>query len=149
TPNFGMVTEGFFEDRSRERLGVGVDLPILGQLTDLPDYVRANKTDIIFIAMPIKNVQRVTELLDDLHDTTASIYFVPDVLVFDLIQCRTVDIQGIPAISLCETPFYGFRGVSKRVTDIIVALIALVVTSPIMLATAIAIKATSKGSVFF
>jgi putative colanic acid biosysnthesis UDP-glucose lipid carrier transferase len=149
TPAFAMVADGFFEDRSRERLGVDADLPILGQLTQLPDYVRRHNTDIIFIAMPIKNVQRVTELLDDLHDTTASIYFVPDVLVFDLIQSRTVDIKGIPAISLCETPFYGFRGVAKRVFDIVVASAALVVTSPIMLVTAILIKTTSKGSVMF
>jgi putative colanic acid biosysnthesis UDP-glucose lipid carrier transferase len=149
TPNFGIVIDGFFEDRSRERLGVGIDIPILGQLTELPNYVRQHKTDIIFIAMPIKNVQRVTELLDDLHDTTASIYFVPDVMVFDLIQCRTVEIKGIPAISLCETPFYGFRGVAKRVSDIVIASVALILTSPIMLVTAILIKATSEGSVVF
>jgi putative colanic acid biosynthesis UDP-glucose lipid carrier transferase len=148
-PNFGMVTEGFFEDRSRERLGVGIELPILGQLTELPNYVRKHKTDIIFIAMPIKNVQRVTELLDELHDTTASIYFVPDVLVFDLIQSRTVDIKGIPAISLCETPFYGFRGVAKRISDLVIALIAIVLTSPIVLVAVILIKATSRGSVVF
>lgn len=149
TPNFGIVTDGFFEDRSRERLGVDGDVAILGQLTELPDYVRKHKTDVIFIAMPIKNVQRVTELIDDLHDTTASIYFVPDVLVFDLIQCRTVDIKGIPAISLCETPFYGVRGITKRVSDIVIASLALILLSPLLLVTAILIKATSKGSIVF
>lgn len=149
TPNFGLVTDGFFEDRNPKRLGVGRDLAILGPLTGLPDYVRNNKTDIIFIAIPIKNVQRVTELLDELHDTTASIYFVPDVFVFDLIQCRTVDIKGVPVVALCETPFYGFRGFAKRTTDIAIATLALILTSPIMLATAILIKMTSPGSVIF
>ncbi len=149
TPYFGMVMDGFFEDRSRQRLGVGGDLAILGGLIDLPDYVRKNKTDIIFIAVPIKNVQRVTDLLDELHDTTASIYFVPDIFVFDLIQCRTVDIKGIPAVALCETPFYGFHGVAKRTFDYITALLGLILTSPIMIITAILIKLTSKGSVIF
>ena len=144
-----MVMDGFFEDRSRERLGVGGDLAILGGLIDLPDYVRKNKTDIIFIAIPIKNVQRVTELLDELHDTTASIYFVPDVFVFDLIQCRTVDIKGIPAVALCETPFYGFHGVAKRTFDYTIAVLGMILTSPIMIITAILIKLTSKGSVIF
>ena len=149
TPQFGIVTDGFFEDRSRERLGIDGDVSILGQLAELPDYVRKHKTDLIFIAIPIKNVQRVTELIDDLHDTTASIYFVPDVLVFDLIQCRMVDIKGVPAISLCETPFYGARGIVKRVSDIVIASLALIVASPVILVTAILIKATSPGSVFF
>lgn len=149
TPEFGMVMEGFFEDRSRTRLEVGEDVPILGKLKDLPDYVKNKRTDVIFIAMPIKNVQRVTELLDDLHDTTASIYFVPDIFVFDLIQCRTVDIKGIPAVALCETPFYGLRGIAKRVSDFVIALAALIVCSPIMIATVIAIKLTSRGSVMF
>lgn len=149
TPEFGMVMQGFFEDRSRERLGVDGDISILGKLKDLPDYVRDNRTDVIFIAMPIKNVQRVTELLDELHDTTASIYFVPDIFVFDLIQCRTVDIKGIPAVALCETPFYGLRGVVKRVSDFVLAIAALIICSPIMIATAIAIKLTSPGNVMF
>lgn len=149
TPDFGIVIDGFFEDRSRERVGVDGEVTILGQLTHLPDYVRGRKTDIIFIAMPIKNVQRVTELIDDLHDTTASIYFVPDVLVFDLIQCRTVDIKGIPAISLCETPFYGVRGIIKRISDIVIASFALILLSPVLLVTAAMIKATSKGSIVF
>ena len=148
-PNFGVVTDGFFEDRSRERLGVGSEVAILGGLADLANYVRKNKTDIIFVAVPIKNVQRVTELLNELHDTTASIYFVPDVFVFDLIQCRTVDIQGIPAVALCETPFYGSRGVAKRTSDIVIAALALVVASPIILITALLIKLTSRGSVIF
>lgn len=147
--NLGIVMDGFFEDRGRERLGVGGDVAILGGLKDLPDYVRKNNTDIIFVAVPIKNVQRVTELLDELHDTTASIYFVPDVFVFDLIQCRTVDIEGIPAVALCETPFYGFRGAAKRAFDIVIAALALGVASPIMLITAMLIKLTSRGSVIF
>lgn len=149
TPDFGLFVDGFFEDRSRERLGVDGKLSIRGSLSELPDYVRRNRTDVIFIAMPIKNVQRVTELLNDLHDTTASIYFVPDVHVFDLIQCRTVNINGIPAVALCETPFYGLRGVTKRVFDIGISLFALVVLSPILVGTAIAIKLTSNGSVIF
>ena len=97
----------------------------------------------------IRNVQRVTELLDELHDTTASIYFVPDVFVFDLIQCRTTDIDGLPIVALCETPFFGARGITKRVSDFIIALLILILMSPLLLAIVIAIKATSPGSVIF
>ena len=146
---FGMSLNGFFDDRGMERLAKVAPDKLLGRLRDLPEYVKQHAIDLIFIVLPIRNVQRVTELLDELHDTTASIYFVPDVFVFDLIQCRTTDIGGLPIIALCETPFFGTRGITKRVSDVIIALLILILTSPLLLAIAIAIKATSPGSVIF
>ena len=76
---------------------------------------------MIFIALPIRHVKRVMDLLDDLRDTTASIYYVPDIFVFDLIQARSGEIHGIPVVAMCETPFYGYRGVAKRLTDIVLS----------------------------
>ena len=97
----------------------------------------------------MRNIQRVSDLLEKLHDSTASIYFVPDVFVFDLIQCRTGDIDGVPIVALRETPFQGTQGVVKRVSDYILASIILVLTSPVLLGIALAIKLTSPGSVIF
>lgn len=148
-PGMGMQLVGFFDDRSAERLGDLPDGRLLGGLAELPDYVRSHNVDVIFIALPIRNVQRVSELIDDLFDTTVSIYFLPDIFVFDLIQSRATDIGGLPAIALCETPFYGPSGVVKRVSDIIIASLLLVLLSPLLLAIALAIKVTSPGSVIF
>lgn len=141
--------EGIFEDRGVERLGQLGSNKLLGRLSDLPAYVRANGIDLIYIALPIRNIQRVTELLNELHDTTASIYYVPDVFVFDLIQCRTDEIDGIPVVALCETPFYGSRGLVKRLSDIGIALSILIVLSPLMVLIALGIKWTTPGSVIF
>jgi putative colanic acid biosynthesis UDP-glucose lipid carrier transferase len=149
SPLLGMRVEGLFDDRGVERLANGSSLPILGKLRQLPDYVRDHGTDLIFIALPMRNIQRVTDILDQLHDTTGSIYFVPDVFVFDLIQCRTSEIDGLPIVALCETPFQGTRGVTKILSDYIFASIILLLMSPIMIAIAIAIKLTSSGSVIF
>jgi len=145
----GAEFEGFFDDRGEERLPNASSFSLLGKLKDLPDYVRAHKTDLIFITLPIRNIQRVTELLDYLHDTTASIYFVPDVFVFDLIQCRTADIDGLPAVALCETPFQGTHGMVKTASDYVIATLVLFLASPLMIAIAMAIKLTSTGSVIF
>jgi putative colanic acid biosynthesis UDP-glucose lipid carrier transferase len=144
-----MKIEGFFDDRGEERLAMNSPVPVLGKLQDLPDFVQRNSTDIIFVTLPIRNIQRVTDLLDQLHDTTASIYFVPDVFVFDLIQCRTSDIAGLPIVALCETPFQGTRGVAKAISDYVIATGVLIITMPLFLAIAIAIKLTSPGSVIF
>jgi putative colanic acid biosynthesis UDP-glucose lipid carrier transferase len=149
SPYLCMKTEGFFDDRGLERLGKGSPLPLLGKLGDLPDYVREQNIDLIFVVLPIRNIQRVTDLLNQLHDTTASIYFVPDVFVFDLIQCRTSDIDGLPIVALCETPYQGSQGLIKAVSDYAIASIILLVTSPILILVALAIKLTSSGSIIF
>jgi len=144
-----MKVEGFFDDRGAERLASDSTLPLLGKLRQLPGYVREHGTDLIFVVLPIRNIQRVTDLLDQLHDTTASIYFVPDVFVFDLIQCRTSDIAGLPIVALCETPFQGSQGVIKAFSDYAIASTILLLASPILIAIALAIKLSSPGSIIF
>ena len=140
---------GFFDDRDPGRLGTLSEHKLLGALADLPDYVRTHKIDVIFIALPIRHLDRVMNLLDDLHDSTASIYYVPDVFVFDLIQSRSGDIVGTPVVSLCETPFYGFRGVLKRFTDLMFTLAGMVALLPVMILLALLIRITSRGPVIF
>lgn len=149
SPYLGLQVEGFFDDRSEDRLANGSSKDVLGNLRDLPDYIKRNHIDVIFIALPLRNMQRVTELLDQMHDTTASIYFVPDIFVFDLIQCRTSEIDGIPVVSLCETPFQGTQGVVKKFSDYLIASVVLFLTAPLMIGIAVAIKLTTQGSVIF
>lgn len=140
---------GYFEDRSLERIGQLENARVLGNLTELADYVDKNSIDVIYISLPIRNLDRTEKLLDDLHDTTASIYFVPDVFVFDLIQARTYEINGIPAVALCETPFVGISGMLKRIIDILIASVAIILTAPLLLAIGLAVKLTSKGPAIF
>ena len=149
SPQFGVRIDGFFDDRSADRLGNESNFKVIGKLTELPDYVRTHNIDLIFVVLPLRNIQRVSELLDELHDTTASIYFVPDIFVFDLIQCRTGDVDGMPVIALCETPFHGTQGAIKKVSDYVIASTILVMASPLLLAIALAVKLTSPGSVIF
>jgi len=88
-------------------------------------------------------------LLDDLRDTTCSIYYVPDIFVFDLIQARSGEIQGIPVVAMCETPFYGYRGVAKRLTDVVLSTVILLLLLPLLAVIAVAVRWTSPGPVIF
>jgi putative colanic acid biosynthesis UDP-glucose lipid carrier transferase len=148
-PLFGLTVDGFFEDRHVSRIEGAEDLVVLGALTDVGKYVRSHDIAVVFIALPMRNVSRVMRLLDELQDTTVSMYFIPDVFVFDLIQSRAIDFSDVHAVALCETPFYGFKGVIKRASDIAIALVALIILSPLLLAIAVAVKLTSPGSVLF
>jgi putative colanic acid biosynthesis UDP-glucose lipid carrier transferase len=145
-----MSVAGFFDDRSADRLELaGTNLRLLGKLSDLAGYVKTHGVQVIFISLPMRHLQRVRDLLDELKDTTASIYYLPDIFVFDLIQSRTGEIAGIPVVSLCETPFYGFRGIVKRLTDFVISAGALIAISPILFVIAILVAASSRGPIIF
>lgn len=145
----GLKVEGFFDDRSADRLGLAGRARLLGHLPDLASYVKHRRVDVVFIALPVRHIQRVMQLLDQLRDTTASIYYVPDIFAVDLIQARSGELFGIPVVALCETPFCGYRGVVKRITDIALALSILIIASPLMLVLAAMVKFSSPGPIFF
>ena len=148
-PGMRLDVAGFFDDRSSDRLGMEPGAKLVGSLSELGEYVKQHRTDVIFIALPIRHVKRVMNLLDDLRDTTASIYYVPDIFVFDLIQARSGEIHGIPVVAMCETPFYGYRGVVKRLTDTALSVIILLLLLPLLVVIALLVKFTSPGPIIF
>jgi len=148
-PFSGVRLAGFFDDRGAERLGGADAREVLGPLSALADYVKTHRVDLIYLTLPMASQPRILNLLEELRDTTASIYFVPDIFLFDLIQARMDAIGGVPVLAVCETPFYGLSGLIKRASDIVLASAALVLFLPVMLAIVIGIKLTSSGPVLF
>lgn len=140
---------GFVDSRARERLGGCSEFPLLGDVEGLLQLVRNRHIHVIYMSLPMASQPRILHILDELKDTTASIYFVPDMFVTDLVQGRSSSVCGIPVISVCESPFRGVDGVLKRVSDFVFALLILLVISPAMVAIAAAVKVTSPGPVIF
>ena len=114
----GIAVAGFFDDRGSDRLGCSQHAQLLGRFADVAAFVNRRNIDVIFIAIPPGQVARMRELVHELGDTTASIYFVPDVTGFDVIQQRASEILGMPVVAMCETPFHGYRGLVKRLMDV-------------------------------
>jgi putative colanic acid biosynthesis UDP-glucose lipid carrier transferase len=122
---------------------------LLGRLRELPDFVKENRIQFIYLSLPMASQPRILHVLDELKDTTASIYFVPDMFITDLIQGRSGSVCGMPVISVCESPFTGSNGFIKRASDIILSLLILILIAPLLLLIAIAIKLDSPGPVIF
>jgi len=93
--------------------------------------------------------QRIKKLTEQLADSTASVYLVPDLFTFNLLNSRWVDYQGITAISIYETPFAGIDSYLKRLEDIVLSTLILLLIALPMLVIAIIIKLTSAGPVIF
>ncbi len=148
-PYLYMTVKGYFDDRAPERLVIDDQFSCLGDLSELPRYVKQQKTDHIYIALPMTVQPRIMRLLDALRDTTTSIYFVPDLFVFDLAHARFGEISGIPVIAVSETPFTGVNAVIKRATDLLLGTIFLILLSPLLLVIAVAVKLSSPGPIIF
>lgn len=140
---------GFIDSRSVSRLNAVASHTLLGRLDDIADVVRDKRIQLIYLSLPMASQPRILHVLDELKDTTASIYFVPDMFVTDLIQGNTGSIYGVPVISVCETPFKGLDGITKRISDVIFSLLILALILPVLVAIAIAVKWTSHGPVIF
>jgi putative colanic acid biosynthesis UDP-glucose lipid carrier transferase len=140
---------GYFDFRNPDRLPEHARQQLVGTCKQAVTFVCRNAVDAIYIALPISNAPRIEDLLQEFRDTTASVYFVPNIFAFELVQARCIEINGMPLLSICDTPFYGMNAVKKRALDIAVASIALLLTAPVMIAAAIAVRLSSPGPVVF
>jgi putative colanic acid biosynthesis UDP-glucose lipid carrier transferase len=153
-PELGLKLRCLFADESSGDLPLdaksirALNGPEIKRGACIREYVETNRIDVVFIARE-SHAPSVRAICHELRDTTASVYLIPDVSLYDLMQARVGDVDGIPVIALCESPLHGGRGALKRVTDIVFASLLLVVAAPLMLLIAAAIKLDSPGRVFF
>ncbi len=145
----GIDLLGFFDDRDAGRHGVRGEHRLLGRLEELATYVQQQRVQLIYLSLPMASRPRILDVLDALKDTTASIYFVPDMFITDLIQGRSDTVCGVTVISVCDTPFRGAAGVLKRLSDLVLASLILLLIAPLMLLIALLIKLDSPGPVIF
>ena len=152
-PWLGISFLGFFDDQKiGEKIALAGNtrnLPVLGNLDEMVTFVRDHQVNIVYLALPMQAQARLREIIEKLQDTTASVYFAPDVFIYSLFQSSLTDLRGIPLISLWETPFFGVNAMLKRVLDVVLASFLLVCTAPLLLLLAVGVKVTSPGPVFF
>ena len=147
----GMQLCGFYDDREEDRCQ-DIDEKLgrrIGNLNDVVQAARAGEIGLVYIALPLRAEPRINELLQRLADTTASVYMAADFFSFDLLHARWSSIGNMPVVSIHETPFYGVDGWLKRLEDIVMGLLILLLIALPMMVIAIGIKFTSRGPVFF
>jgi putative colanic acid biosynthesis UDP-glucose lipid carrier transferase len=153
SPWMGVCLEGFFDDfKIGAKIPIGSklkEIPVLGDLDAMVEFVKRNKVDIAYLALPLRAETRLRQIIEALQDTTASVYFAPDVFGFSLLRAGLAELQGIPLISLWEAPIYGFNMFLKRCLDITLASLFLLCCLPLMVLIAIGIKLDSPGPIIF
>ena len=140
---------GYFDDRADGRVHPDASARILGGLKDVAPHANEYGVKEIYITLPLGSQPRIVELLEQVQGTTASIYFVPDVFGISIIQGRLEDMNGVPVVGICETPFQGTNDLVKRVSDVVIASVIVILISPLLLAIAIGVKLSSPGPIIF
>ena len=147
----GFSFVGYFDDRVKTDKGRHQKnvQKLSGNTSELIERVNKQGIDIVFITLPLKAEKRIKEILVALADTTVAVYYAPDLFGFDLLRSKMENLSGIPVISIHDTPFYGIDGVSKRLFDIIISSLILILIAIPLILIAIGVKITSTGPVLF
>jgi putative colanic acid biosynthesis UDP-glucose lipid carrier transferase len=147
--DYGVDFVGFFDDRTDDRLHEEASVKRLGGLKDVAAYATEHNVREVYITLPLGSQPRIVELLEEVQGTTASLFFVPDVFGISIIQGRLQDMNGVPVVGICETPFTGTNELVKRISDVVIGSIILILISPILLAIAIGVKLSSPGPAIY
>ena len=148
-PDAAMDVIGYFDDRTDERVDAETAPRLLGTLADVAPFITAKGVREVYITLPLGLQPRIVQLLESVQGTTASLFFVPDVFGISIIQGRLQDMNGVPVVGICETPFTGINELAKRVEDVVLSSLILVAISPLLLALAIGVKLSSPGPAIF
>ncbi|WP_312268175.1 undecaprenyl-phosphate glucose phosphotransferase [Pseudescherichia sp.] len=144
-PWLGFEVVGVYHDVSPE----GVSADWAGTIEQLIEDAKAAKIHNVYIAMSMNDAASIKKLVNELADTTCSVILIPDVFTFNILHSRIEEMNGIPVVPLYDTPLSGLNRVLKRVEDIVLSSLILLMISPVLLTIAAAVKLTSPGPVIF
>ena len=122
---------------------------MLGVFQDVVRIIRENEVDQLFIALPFKAHDRLEEILTSLGEETVDIKLVPDLLRYMDLHSGVEELDGMPLINLFESPLYGWNIILKRISDIALSGFAIIITFPLMILIAIALKLESQGPLIY
>ncbi|MBE7446534.1 MAG: undecaprenyl-phosphate glucose phosphotransferase [Planctomycetia bacterium] len=148
-PELGIQISGFLTSDVNSIGNAIQRIKVLGEYSHVREFVTKMSIDIVFIALPFNAHNHLREVLDWIGDEMVSIMVLPDLFEFISLRGSVCEFEGMPLISLRDTPLYGWNIIGKRLLDIIFASVVLVFTSPVIGIVALLIKTASHGPVFF
>jgi putative colanic acid biosynthesis UDP-glucose lipid carrier transferase len=148
-PYTGIQICACFEDRAAPRRVEIPTVPVVNGIAQAPEYVRRNNIDTIYVALPMVGNPRQMALINQLRDTTASIYFLPDLFSFGAIQMRMHAVADVATIAVCESPLRGLGCIAKRLLDLSLTLAVIALGWPLLLGCAAGVKLSSPGGILF
>lgn len=141
---------GIFDDRDDRRSPpIVAGYPKLGNISELIEFARVARIDMLIVSLPITAEERVLTLMQKLWVLPVDVRLSAHATNMRLRPRAYSYIGSVPMLDILDKPINDWDAIAKRLFDIVFSLLGIVLFSPIMLATAIAIKLDSKGPVIF
>lgn len=147
-PELGFRAIGVVTHEKSEAESVGRK-PVMGHFGEIPRIIREQRPDQILISLPRHQYNDLDRILESIKDETIDIKLIPDIHEYVTLGCEIEDFDGVPIVNLNDSPLEGWGGIVKRLTDIALSSIALILLSPFMLLIAIAVRLTSRGPILY
>jgi len=146
SPGFKFL--GFVRVNGRDNL-LEEHIPYLGQFGQLPDLISKKNVEEVIIAIESSDHKEIGSILNELEGTGVNIKIIPD--MYDILSgsVKMNSIFGTPLVQINREIMPAWQFSIKRIMDIFVSLMAILILSPVFLAIALAVKLNSKGPVFF
>jgi putative colanic acid biosynthesis UDP-glucose lipid carrier transferase len=145
----GLRLAGFFDDRAPADARSAPGIEIAGNYAELLRRIQANEIDIVYVTLPLRSELRIHHIISQLRDSTVSVYYVPDFTAFGLLRASWDTMGGMPVVNVIDTPHQGINAMSKRIFDIVVGSLILMIIAIPMLIIAAAVKISSPGPAIF
>ncbi len=140
---------GFFEDRTDDRIPEYGAFKILARIDAVADYITNRKVDHVLVSLPTEASYRFSFVLEQLLDSTCSVHYLHDFLLFRPIREAMTPVGRMSVFTIIDAPGAGFDSIIKRIFDILGSAIGLIMLLPLLVLVSIWIKIDSKGPVFF
>jgi len=145
----GLDMVGFLDDDPGKANARFAGLPVLGPLERLEEVARAHKVDLLYVALPMGSQHKTVRVLKSAEPLLLAVRVVPDLLQYYTLRAGVEDLDGIPVINLTQIPLAGWNTLLKRVMDLLLSVLALLVLWPPMAVVAALIYLEDRGPVFY
>ena len=145
----GYQIVGFVDDRANgDHLGYR-GLPLLGTLEEAAEITSREAIDHLYVALPPEQHVRMIALIESTSREMVDVKVVPDLLQVIALRARLEDLDGIPVINVNDVPLQGINSAVKRAIDVAISALALAALAVPLGLVALAVRLTSRGSVFY
>jgi len=148
-PGLGYQVVGFVDDNPEKGHKDIGRFKALGSIDNLPRVVQEESIDEVIITLPWMYHRKIISIMSQCERKGARARLVPDLFEMSLSRMDVDDLGGVPMIGFKEISITGWKLATKRAIDFTVALVGLIVLSPLLLLVALAIKLDSPGPVLF
>jgi exopolysaccharide biosynthesis polyprenyl glycosylphosphotransferase len=145
----GNLFKGFIRVKERENYPLKEHLEYLGNIDELADLIGKYKIEEVIIALESSEHESLQNILTKLESKKVVVKVIPD--MYDILSgsVRMDSIYGTPLIQVTQDIMAPWQMVTKRAGDIVISVLALILLSPVYLITAICVKFSSPGSIFY